>query len=89
MIRFRVWLRPLQPTDYDYLILVDGMENARWLMTQLTSSFVFGSARPIQQASDSSLCTFQVPRTSLFSFSKLKALLVAMPEVTLLQQPIR
>ena len=46
MKAFRVWVRPL---DYEYLVCVDGVENARWLLDQLGRSFVFRSAQPISQ----------------------------------------
>ncbi len=81
MNAFRVWITPL---DYEYLICVDGLDNARWLLTALTKSFVFASAQPVGHDERSALCTFQVPRNSL-PFSKLKKLLRAMPEVTLLR----
>jgi len=79
---FRVWLRPL---DYGYLVCVDGMENARWLLDQLAGSFVFRSAQPIYQEESSTLCTFQVPSGPLLTFSKFQKLLTAIPEVTLLR----
>lgn len=82
MKAFRVWVRPL---DYEYLICVDGMENARWLVDQLGRSFVFRSAQPISQDSGSTLCTFQVPCGPLLSLARLNKLLAEIPEVTLLR----
>ncbi len=82
MNTFRVWVRPL---DYEYLICVDGVENARWLVDQLGRSFVFRSAQPISQDADSSLCTFQVPCGSMLSLARLRKLLADIPEVTLLR----
>ena len=82
MDAFRVWVRPL---DYEYLVCVDGVENARWLLDKLAGSFVFRSAQPISQEESSSLCTFQVPCGPLLPFSKLQKLLTAIPEVTLLR----
>jgi hypothetical protein len=79
---FRVWV---QPTDYSYFLLVDGVDNARWLLDRLGQSFVFRSSQPIKQEVDSSLCTFQVPRGPLLSLNKLHALLAQIPEVTLLR----
>ena len=82
MDAFRVWVRPL---DYEYLICVDGVENARWLLDRLGRSFVFRSAQPISQEQSSSLCTFQVPCGPMLSMTKLQKLLTAIPEVTLLR----
>lgn len=82
MEAFRVWATPL---DYEYLVCVDGMDNARWLLAELAGSFVFCTAQPIHHNEGSSLCTFQVPRDSMLPFSKLQKLLRAIPEVKLLR----
>jgi hypothetical protein len=82
MNTFRVWVRPL---DYEYLVCVDGFDNARWLVDQLGRSFVFRSAQPISQDADTSLCTFQVPCGSMLSLTKLRKLLADIPEVILLR----
>jgi hypothetical protein len=82
MEAFRVWVRPL---DYEYLVYVDGAANARWLLDQLGRSFVFRSAQPISEEKGSSLCTFQVPCGPQLPFAKLRQLLTAIPEVTLLK----
>jgi len=81
MDAFRVWVRPL---DYEYLVLVDGESNARWLLDQLAGSFVFRSAQPICREVSSTLCTFQVPCNALLPFARFRRLLAAIPEVTLL-----
>lgn len=85
MEAFRVWVRP---QDYEFLVCVDGLENARWLLDQLAGSFVFRSAQPISQANESSLCVFQVPCNPLLPFTRLQKLLAAIPEVTLLRAPL-
>jgi len=82
MKAFRVWVRP---QDYEFLICVDGVDNARWLLDQLGRSFVFRSAQPISQDGKSSLCSFQVPCGPLLSLTKLQKLLANIPEVTLLR----
>lgn len=79
---FRVWIRP---SDYEFSVCVDGMENARWLIEKLGHAFVFRSAQPIYQESNSTLCSFQVPCNAQLSFSKFQNLLAAMPQVTLLR----
>jgi hypothetical protein len=81
MDTFRVWVRP---SDYEFLVCVDGMENAHWLIDQLGRSFVFRSAQPIYQEQSSTLCSFQVPCNAQLPFSKFKKMLAAMPQVTLL-----
>jgi hypothetical protein len=85
MNAFRVWVRPL---DYEYLVCVDGLENARWLLEQLARSFVFRSAESINQELSSALCTFQVPCNGMLTFSAFQKLLIAIPEVTLLKAAI-
>jgi hypothetical protein len=82
MKAFRVWVRPM---DYEYLVCVDGMDNARWLLDQLGRSFVFRSAESISEEENSALCTFQVPCNGLLTFSAFQKLLAAIPEVTLLR----
>ena len=61
MKAFRVWVRPM---DYEYLVCVDGMDNARWLLDQLGRSFVFRSTEWIERRGElSRLCTFKFPAT--------------------------
>jgi hypothetical protein len=82
MNAFRVWVRPL---DYGFVVCVDGMDNALWLLDQMSESFVFRSAEPINQEQSSTLCTFQVPSDPRLSLSRLRKLLLAIPEVILLK----
>lgn len=81
MKTFRVWVTL---SDYEYLVCVDGMNNAYWLLAELAGYFVFHSALPICIKEDSSLCSFQVPRNSMLPYSKFQKLLNAIPEVNLL-----
>jgi hypothetical protein len=85
MDAFRVWVRPL---DYEYLVYVEGEDNARWLLDQLAGSFVFRSAQPISKEDSMMLCTFQVPCNELLPFARFQKLLAAIPEVTLLSTGI-
>jgi len=78
---FSVWVRPL---GHEYLVCVDGVENAKWLLGQLSRSFVFRSAEPVRDEHGSSLCTFHVPYDSRLTVSRFNKLLSGMPEVTLL-----
>ena len=82
MDTFRVWVRP---SDYEFLVCVDGIVNAHWLIDQLGRWFVFRSAQPIFQEQSSTLCSFQVPCNAQLPYSKFQKLLAAMPEVTLLR----
>jgi hypothetical protein len=75
----------VQPSEYGYVLLVDGADNARWLLDRLARSFVFRSAKPITQERNSSLCTFHVPRGPRLSLGNLQKLLTEIPEVTLLR----
>jgi hypothetical protein len=81
MDKFRVWVRP---SDYEFVVCVDGMQNAHWLIDQLGRSFVFRSAQPIYQEESSTLCSFQVPCHAQLPFSTFKKLLAAIPQVRLL-----
>jgi hypothetical protein len=81
MNAFRVWVQPL---DFEFLVSVDGEDNARWLLDQLAGLFIFSSAKPIQSVDSSSLCTFQVPCNALLPFGRFQRLLTAIPQVTLL-----
>jgi hypothetical protein len=82
MNAFRVWIWPL---DYEFLICVDGVTNARWLLDQLGRSFVFRSSQPISQDRNSALCAFQVPCGPMLTLAKLQRMLAEIPEVTLLR----
>lgn len=80
MQQFAVWIRPV---GSHYLVNVDGLENANWLLSQLSRHFVFRSAEPIRQDGDSSLCTFHVPYDSRLPLRQFRQLLTAIPEVRL------
>jgi hypothetical protein len=80
MDNFRVWIRP---SDYEFIVCVEGLENAHWLIDQLGRSFVFRSAQPIYQEQSSTLCSFQVPRHAQLPFSLFQKLLAAIPQVRL------
>ena len=80
---FRVWIRPLG----DFCsVRVDGLENARWLLVNLSQSFVFKTFEPIGEDVDSSFCTFQVPYNPPLSRGIFRKLLAAIPEVQLLRE---
>jgi hypothetical protein len=79
---FRVWL---QPSDYGCVVLVEGIDNAHWLLDRLGRSFVFRSAEPIAERRNTPLCTFQVVCGPFMSIHQLQKLVAAMPEVVLMR----
>lgn len=86
MEAFFVWVRPLES---QHLVCVDGIENAKWLLTQLSHSFVFRSAEPIRVEEGSSLCTFRVPYDSNLTVARFNKLLAAIPGISLVKtQPL-
>jgi len=72
--------------EHEYVVCVDGLANAKWLLGQLARSFVFGSARPIGEEMGSALCTFRVPFDARLPLAGFNKLLTAIPEVRLLSQ---
>jgi hypothetical protein len=81
MTGFRVWIRHLAD---DCRVRVDGMQNARWLLTRLGRSFVFKSAEPINDQDGTSSCVFHVRYSSQMSRSTLERVLATIPEVELI-----
>jgi hypothetical protein len=80
---FRVWLRPL---DDFCRVRVESIENAKWLLIQLSESFVFKTFEPMMEDGGSSSCTFQVPYNPPLSRSGFKRILSAIPEVRLMNE---
>ena len=80
MNAFCVWVRPL---ENQHLVCVDGVENAKWLLTQLSHSFIFRSAEPIRLEEGSSLCTFRVPYNSNLTVTRFNKLLAAIPGISM------
>ncbi len=84
MIAFEVWIRPLG----DYCrVKVDGIENARWLLQQLSQSFIFQTFDGINQRYGSPQCIFKIPYNPPLSHLKFEKILRAMPEITLMSEP--
>ena len=81
MDSFHVWIQPLGSTCR---VRVDGIQNARWLLSQLGRSFAFKTAEPIGEEFGSSYCTFFVAYTSRMSHRGLEKLLARIPEVVLM-----
>ncbi len=72
--------------DHEYLVCVDGIANAKWLLTELARSFVFRSARSIGEKPGSALCTFRVPCDARRPVAWFNKLLASIPEVLLLSE---
>jgi hypothetical protein len=81
MTGFRVWIRSIAD---DCRVRVDGMQNARWLLTQLGRSFIFKNAQPINDDGGPSSCVFHLRYSSQMSRPTLEKTLAAIPEVQLL-----
>ena len=80
MSGFRVWIRSLGD---DCRVRVDGMQNARWLLTRLARSFIFKSAKPINDDEGPSSCIFHLRYSTQMSRFTLENALAAIPEVEL------
>ena len=84
MNRFRVWLRPL---NNGCKVRVDGLKNARWLLTRLSQSFVFKSSEAMNEDEFFPACVFSVPYGSQMSDSLFWKLLRDISEVDLMPDP--
>ncbi len=82
---FRVWIRSLGSSSR---LRVEGIENARWLITRLSHSFIFKSSEPVFEDASNACSTFDVPYGSLTSRSKLERLLGTIPEVHVMPEPV-
>ena len=86
MNAFNVWIRP----SGDFCdVRVDTLQNAQWLLTRLSQSFVFKTSEPFGAMEGSACCTFQVPCNPPLSRSLLARILAAIPEVRLTREPER
>jgi hypothetical protein len=86
MEQFRVWV---QPMDNEYRVSVDGVENAAWLIQELSRSFIFKSAAPLADDRQDALYSFRVPYNALLPFATFRRVLAAMPRVQLTMQLAR
>ena len=84
MNAFQIWLRPLGEL---YRVRVDTVEHAKWLLDQLSQSFVFKTAAPLIETEGTSACSFEVPLNPRMSRAKLEKLLGAIPEVKMMMGP--
>ncbi|OYW18559.1 MAG: hypothetical protein B7Z55_10400 [Planctomycetales bacterium 12-60-4] len=84
MKTFQVWTRPLGAACR---VRVDGIQNGRWLYSQLARSCGTGNCKPVRQTSDSNSFVFVVNFTSQMTSSALSTVLSRIPEVQLMTQP--
>jgi hypothetical protein len=84
MKTFRVWARALGGASR---LRVEGPSNSRWLLDQLSRSFVFKDSQPMVEERASSCCTFHIPHGQQLSSASLERLLRAIPEVEFLLEP--
>ena len=84
MKAFRVWIRR---TDGASGLRVDGLENAKWLLSRLSDFFVFKTSEPLCDVPDSADCTFRVAHTSQMSGAGFERLLAGIAEVKLTLEP--
>ena len=75
---FQVWI---SRTDGAPRLRVDGLENANWLLSQLSRSFVFKTCEPLRDLLNSSVYTFSVADNSQMSGSQLQKLLGGISEL--------
>jgi hypothetical protein len=66
---------------------VDGIENAKWLLGQLSRCFVFKTSKPFGMVEGSSVCSFEVQYNPSLSRAKLESMLAPIPEVQLMAGP--
>jgi hypothetical protein len=85
MNRFNVWIRPLVNSCR---VRVESLENARWLLNRLSQSFVFKSSEPMNETDFFPCCSFRVAYSSQICQPAFQKLLAAIPEVTLLAEPV-
>jgi hypothetical protein len=82
----RVFAVAVRRVGHEYLVCVEGIANAKWLLEQLARSFVFRSARAISEEPGSAVCSFHVPYNSRLSAVHFNKLLTSIPEVLLLSK---
>jgi hypothetical protein len=84
MTPFRVWLRPL---GENCRVRVDGIGNAKFLLTQLNKSPAIKAIGNVEVEIDSPQCTFLVPYHPSLSLGTFQRMLAAIPEVRLMLEP--
>jgi hypothetical protein len=81
---FSVWINP---TDGALRLRVDGLENAKWLLSRLSDFFVFKTSEPLFEVPNSSNYTFRVAHNSQMSGRRFEKLLAGIAEVKLMLEP--
>jgi hypothetical protein len=83
--QFNVWICPLVNACR---VRVESLENARWLLIRLSQSFVFKDSKPMNETDFFPGCSFRVAYSSQMCQPAFQKLLAAIPEVTLLAEPV-
>ena len=84
MKAFRVSIRRIDGASG---VRVDGLENARWLLSRLSDFFVFKTSEPLNNMPNSSDYTFRVAHNSQMSGPRFEKLLAGIAEVKLMMEP--
>ena len=84
MKAFRVWIRRIDGASG---VRVDGLDNARWLLSRLSDFFVFKTSEPLNNMPNSSDYTFRVAHNSQMSGPRFEKLLAGIAEVKLMMEP--
>ena len=70
-------------------LCVNGLENAKWLLSRLSDFFVFKTSEPLGSTGNSTDCTFQLAHSSQLSGPKFEKLLAGFAQVKLTVEPAR
>jgi hypothetical protein len=81
---FSVWINRM---DGALRLRVDGLENAKWLLSRLSDFFVFKTSEPLLEVPNSSNYTFRVAHNSQMSGRRFEKLLAGIAEVKLMLEP--
>jgi hypothetical protein len=81
---FSVWLSRMDGASG---VHVDGLENAKWLLSRLSDFFVFKTCEPLREVPNSSTYTFCVAHNSQMPFHRFEKLLAGIAELKVVMEP--
>lgn len=67
-------------------VRVNGYENAMWLLSRLSHSFVFKNVQPMKGEGESAIVSFEVDYRPWLTLPKLESLLKGIPHVRILAE---
>jgi len=82
---FKVWVTRM---DGATSLRVAELDDTRWLLDRLSSQFVFKTCEPLRNIANLSAYTFRIAHTSQLSASHFERILVRMPEVKMIIEPL-